>query len=130
MTLALQKLMLIAAFGAVGAVARYLTNVACVRLLGERFAFGTLAVNVVGCFLIGLAMYVSVHHPRVMSEWTHAALTTGFLGALTTFSTFGYETLHYLESDRVTLAALNVVANLSLGLLAAWGGGQLGRALG
>ena len=61
---AMQKLALLAAFGAIGAVARYLTNVTCMRLLGERFAFGTLAVNVVGCFLIGLLMYLSVHHPR------------------------------------------------------------------
>jgi CrcB protein len=124
---AMQKLALIAAFGAIGAVARYLTNVTCIRLLGERFAFGTLAVNVVGCFLIGLLMYLSVHHPRLMSEGTHAAISTGFVGALTTFSTFGYETLHYLETDRAIMAGLNVVANLSLGLLAAWCGAQLGR---
>lgn len=126
----MQKLALIAAFGAIGAVARYLTNVSCIRLFGERFAFGTLVVNIVGCFLIGFLMYLSVHHPRVMSEGTHAALSTGFLGALTTFSTFGYETLHYLETDRPMMAGLNVATNLSLGLLAAWCGAQLGRMLG
>jgi CrcB protein len=65
-----------------------------------------------------------------LSDHAHLALTAGFLGALTTFSTFGYETVHHLEEGEWALAGVNVAANLVLGLLAAGGGVAVGRAFG
>ena len=123
----MQKILLIAAFGAAGAVSRYLVGAMAVRWLGERFAYGTLVVNVVGCFFIGLLMYISIHHPKGLGEILHAAITTGLLGALTTFSTFSYETVRFIELERPTAALVNVLANVMLGLLAAWCGGLAGR---
>jgi fluoride exporter len=125
----LLRVLLIALCGAFGAVARYLTGLACVRLLGDRFAYGTLTVNVVGCLLLGLLMHAGSQPTHWLAGLPHTALSVGFLGALTTFSTFGYETLHYFETERQGLAVLNIVANVLLGLLAAWGGVQLGQRL-
>jgi CrcB protein len=112
----------IALGGAAGAVARYGVGVASVRLLGDRFAWGTLAVNVVGCFLIGVLMHEAWSHHRA-SHW-HDGLTVGVLGGLTTYSAFGYQTVRHLETGDPLLAVANVGLNLALGL----GGVALGLA--
>ena len=122
----MREIALIATFGALGALARYGTSVLAARLLGDGFAFGTLAVNLVGCFLIGLLMQVANENVPNHVQW-RAALGVGFLGALTTFSTFGMETFALLERQRFALAALNVGTNLIVGLLCVWAGVTLGR---
>ena len=124
----MREIALIATFGALGALARYGTNVLAARLLGDGFAFGTLAVNVVGCFLLGLVVAVANQQVPNHALW-RAALGVGFLGALTTFSTFGFETFVFLEKQRYALAALNISANLLIGLLCVWAGMALGRAI-
>lgn len=117
----------IAVGGALGALSRYGMNVVCARWLGEHFAFGTLVVNVVGCFLLGLLMpFKDADIPR-WNAVTHSAAAVGFLGALTTFSTFGFETASYIEKTQHSLAALNVGANLVLGMAAVFAGMLLGR---
>ncbi len=124
----MREIVLVATFGAAGAVARYGTNVLAARLLGQGFAYGTLAVNLVGCFLLGLVVAVFKEQIPNHQAW-RAALGVGFLGALTTFSTFGVETFAFLEKQRYLLAATNVSANLFIGLLCVWAGVTLGRML-
>lgn len=124
----MREIALIATFGAAGALARYGTNVLAARLLGTGFAYGTLAVNLVGCFLLGLLMPLANENVPNHLEW-RAALGVGFLGALTTFSTFSFETFAFIEKQRYDLAALNIGANLIVGLLCVAGGVALGRAL-
>ena len=104
-------LLLIAIGAAVGAPARYLTDRTIQRLHGGLFPFGTLTVNVVGSFILGL-----VTGGTTSTTGVYALLGTGFCGALTTYSTFGYETVRLLEqgASRRALgyAALSIAAGL------------------
>lgn len=119
------KLLFIAAGGAVGAVTRYTVGLGLHHLLGSAFPYGTLAVNVVGCFLLATLAEMKTHE---VSAHVREAIAVGFLGALTTFSTFGFETLKYGENNWTT-AVLNVAANLLLGLLAVKLGLHLGAGI-
>lgn len=112
--------------GAVGALCRYGVSLACFHGLARQpsVVVGTLLVNVVGCFLIGVLFAREIAYPTVH----HAALAIGFLGGLTTFSTFGLETVRFLQTGRHGWALANVAANTLLGLAAVFGGMQLGKA--
>jgi len=121
------KLFLIGALGGSGAITRYLVSVGSVRWFGEGFPVGTLIVNVVGCFLLGL-LYQHAGVANLSDEWKHP-LGVGFLGGLTTFSTFGYETLAALEKGKWHVAGGNVLLNLILGLGAVWLGIVLAKAI-
>lgn len=127
MDLHLTRLMAIAAGGAVGAVCRYAVVIAAGRTLGERFPIGVLIANVLGCLLLGLLMHEAVVAGKWLPSAGHTALTVGFLGALTTFSTFGYDTVVLLEAQRIQAALINVAANCLLGVSACWVGGRLGE---
>lgn len=115
----MRGMLLIGAAGAFGAMARYGVGLVVHRLLGHHFAFGTLAVNVLGCLLLGALIAF-----EAATNWITPPLrllgAVGFLGAFTTFSAFGFETFRYLQSGATHLAALNVAANLVLGLGAVW----------
>lgn len=124
----MQNLFIIAAFGALGAVGRYLSSSWAQRLFGESFPYGTLLVNVVGCFLLGYLMHVG-ESAKFLSESLRLGLAVGLLGALTTFSTFGYETFVKLESGQYGLALTNIAANMLIGLAAVWAGISLARIL-
>lgn len=124
----LKSLLLIAGLGALGAVGRYGTGLAMHRWLGTGFAYGTLAVNVLGCFLLAFWMHVATKFTLISADFRHA-LAVGFLGAFTTFSTFGHETMQFAEDGDWQLAVGNVAANLVLGLAAVWGGLVVGRLL-
>ncbi len=114
--------------GALGSVARYLVGVWLVALWGERFPLATLLVNVAGCFALGLLMHEAwAPATRHASLW-HAGVTVGLLGGLTTFSTFGYQTVRHLDAGEPVLALANVALNLVLGLAAAGAGLWLSRA--
>lgn len=117
----------IAAGGAAGALCRHFVNLGCSRLLGGHFAFGTMAVNVVGCFLLGLLIPLGTAEIPRWHGVTHSAMTVGFLGALTTFSTFGLETTRFFENSQHVLGLLNIAGNMLLGLGAVYCGLQLGR---
>ncbi|MCH2129876.1 MAG: CrcB family protein [Pirellulaceae bacterium] len=105
----------ISGFAAVGALARTGVSAACQKFLGSGFPIGTLVVNVAGCFLLGwlIAHGLDQTHRRL-----HLALGSGFLGSLTTFSTFGMETVTHTQDGDWHLGALNIAANLTLGLTA------------
>ena len=124
----MSKLLLIGMFGAAGALSRYLAGGLAVRWFGESFPAGTLIVNVAGCFLIGVLYHVSQATALVSDDW-RAGIGIGFLGGLTTFSTFGYETFRSLEDGLWRAAGINVVSNMLLGLAAVWLGVVLARSL-
>ena len=117
----------IAIGGAFGAVSRYGVNKACAHWFGNHFAFGTLLVNVVGCFLLGLLFGMRSIDSSRWNELTHSGMTIGFLGALTTFSTFGLETAQHFQESHHHLGLTNIAGNLLLGLAAVYGGITLGR---
>ena len=120
----MKQILAVAVGGALGAVARHLVNLLCSRF---QFPWGTLTVNVVGCFLIGLLITARAADDQRWDELTHSALTIGFLGALTTFSTFGFETHSFISSQQHGLGLLNIATNMILGLLAVYGGIEVGR---
>ena len=122
------QLVWIAIAGALGAVCRWGISRAGYALLGTGFAWGTLIANVLGCFLLGFLMYTSLNTDKI-PETLRTALAIGFLGALTTFSTFSYETIGYIEDSAWMLAALNIGANLAIGLGATVAGLFLARTL-
>ena len=122
------KLLCIAAGGALGAVLRYGASVAALSVLGRGFPWGTLAVNLLGSFLIGLlwALFQTVR----VGEYVQELLVIGLLGAFTTFSTFSIENVHLLRTRPWPVAAGNVVLSLAGGLLLVWAGMGVGRAVG
>jgi fluoride exporter len=125
----LPRLVAIAFGGAVGAVCRYAIVLASVRAWGDWFPLGVLFANVLGCFLLGLLMHDRLVTDGWLATSGHAALTVGLLGALTTFSTFGYDTLRLLEASRYAAAAINVAANCTVGIAACWLGHLVGDML-
>ncbi|MCD6174227.1 MAG: CrcB family protein [Planctomycetes bacterium] len=122
------QLIWIAVAGAMGAVCRWGLSRAGYALLGGGFAWGTLIANAVGCFLLGFLMHFGLISDRLSAE-ARTALAVGFLGALTTFSTFSYETIGYIEDGVWTLAIANIGANLLIGLGATLTGLILARTL-
>ena len=123
------KLLLIGTGGFLGALARYGISAALHRSYDGPFPVGTLAVNVVGCFAAGLVMYFVDHRDALTPETRHF-VTVGLLGALTTFSTFGYETIQLLRDGRAAHALASVALNVLLGLGAVWLGWMLSKGLG
>ena len=112
--------------GAAGTGARYLLSGWALKTFGASFPYGTLAVNVVGSLLVAVLMYVGVESTS-MSPTVRLALTTGVIGGFTTYSTFSYETMKYLQDGAVGIAVLNVLVTV-FGCLAAcflgWAGGR------
>jgi fluoride exporter len=113
--------------GMVGAPARYLADRAVQARRDTVFPWGTFAVNVAGSALLGFLLGAQRHLGLPSSAI--ALLGTGFCGGLTTFSTFGYETLRLLEDGAIGEAGVNVVGSLVIGVLAAWLGFRLAGAL-
>ncbi len=118
----------IAAGGALGAVARFLVSGVVQRLAGGGFPWGTLAVNAIGGFVMGLIVEASARSLSLSLEW-RAFLTTGVLGGFTTFSAFSLETALLLEKGQMMTAALYVVASFILSVGALFGGLYLIRSL-
>lgn len=119
--------LLIVVGAAVGAPLRYLTDLFVQRRHDSIFPWGTLAVNSAGSLLLGAVAggVSSAGGPA----WLPALLGTGFCGALTTFSTFGYETYRLIEDGAMLEAMLNVLASAGMGLVACAGGWSLAAAL-
>jgi fluoride exporter len=109
--------------GAIGAPTRYLTDVVVQSRHESVLPWGTLSVNVVGSFVLGLVAGLA---SGAAPGWVLTLIGTGFCGALTTFSTFSYETVRLAEAGRWRSAALNVVVSLLLGLAAVTLGWELG----
>lgn len=111
------RILLLILFGAAGTLARYTLQGWVQTRGGSGFPTGTLAVNLLGCFLVGAVARYALQHLWVPPEW-RVAVTIGFLGAFTTFSAFGWETLRMLEDAEWARAGLYAGASVIGGLLA------------
>ena len=106
----------VAVGGAIGAVARYGVNVSASHLFGHGFPWGTLIVNVVGSFLMGVAI---VKFAQIeISAPLKTMMITGFLGAFTTFSTFSLDIFHFISAGRYWFAISYLLLSIILGLTA------------
>jgi len=92
----LRLFLLLVTFGAIGTLARYGLQGVVQERSGSGFPAGTLAVNLLGCFLLGGVGQYALGHLSVPADW-RVAITVGFFGAFTTFSTFSWETVHLLD---------------------------------
>jgi len=114
--------------GFCGAVSRYWLDGVVSRATRGTFPWGTWVVNISGCFVVGLLATVLTErflpHPTL-----RIAVTVGFVGAYTTFSTLAYESVRLGQNGALGIAALNVVTSVVAGLAATWVGIVLGRAL-
>lgn len=117
---------LLAVSGAAGTLARYGLSAAVLQWRGAGFPWGTLAVNALGCLLFGFLAALADGRGAISAE-TRAVLTTGFLGAFTTFSTFAFETVQLGRAGQPLPALLNVLAQVVLGLALATAGAELAR---
>lgn len=95
--------------GFFGAISRFLLAGFVQKVSGSLFPFGTLSVNIVGSFIIGFA---AMYFENVIAPEYKAMLMTGFLGALTTFSTFSLENVNMLQDGDYARATLNILANV------------------
>jgi len=125
----MNQLISIALGGACGAVVRFLMSSGLYQWLGRGFPYGTVAVNVVGSFLIGLLTEALILQRIAIAVEYRAAILVGFIGAFTTFSTFSLETIYLLEAGSFSKAGLNILVSVLGCLLAVWVGLLLGRSL-
>ena len=119
----MKNLLFVAMGGAVGAVLRYGISSGIYSWFGRSFPYGTLVVNVIGSFAIGLLSILLVEKFEVPHE-VRLALVVGVLGALTTFSTFSWDTLDLMEQGLMQRAFFNVLLNVVICISAAWLGAQ------
>src|ERR1700740_2294909 len=110
------RLALIAVFGAAGTLARYgLQGLVQIRA-GSTFPYGTLLVNLTGCFLLGLIGQFTLNRMVISPEW-RVAIAVGFFGGYTTFSSFGWEAATMLEDGEWLPVTMYVAASVGAGLL-------------
>ncbi|SNR53945.1 camphor resistance protein CrcB [Puniceibacterium sediminis] len=119
-------LLQVALGGALGASSRYLTGLATIRLIGPGFPWGTLTVNVVGSFLMGIVVVVLA---QTVGNRYAPLLMTGFLGGFTTFSAFSLDAVTLYERGALGLAAGYVLASVILSLLALMAGLLVARGI-
>jgi CrcB protein len=124
----LLQLLAIAGGGALGALARFLVSNGVYRLLGRDFPWGTLSVNLLGSFAMGL-LFVLLLERSLLAPEPRAAIMIGFLGSFTTFSTFSLETLTLVEQGEILPALANVVVSVVVCIAACWAGIAAARAL-
>lgn len=120
---AMERFLWVCFGSAVGGGARYLLSGWALKLFGPAFPYGTLAVNLIGSFLLGGLMFAGVE-AAAMSPTVRIALTTGVMGGFTTYSTFSYETMRYMQDG----AWLTALANISITLIACLAASLLGWA--
>jgi fluoride exporter len=123
----MERFLWICLAGAAGTGARYLISLWAAQRFGSAFPVGTLIVNLAGCFMIAAIM-----HAALTVSWSatlRSAITIGFIGGLTTYSSFNYETTRLLEEGSPGLAALNTTATVLGALTAGWVGMLCARQL-
>ena len=114
--------------GGIGAFARYWLQGLIYRLFGTTFPYGTVSVNVIGCFLIGVLLF-GLEDRFLLSPSLRLFLTIGVLGGFTTFSSFSFETIALARDGELLVAGLNIIANVALCLTATYVGIILEKSL-
>ncbi|WP_373368743.1 fluoride efflux transporter CrcB [Clostridium weizhouense] len=109
----MQKIICVGIGGFIGATIRYLITINSAKLVNTNISLGTLIANVLGGFLIGIIMEISIS-TNLISSNMKLFLTTGLMGGLTTFSTFSYETINLISSGSYYLGTINICLNLFL----------------
>jgi fluoride exporter len=122
----LTKIALVMIGGGLGALSRYGISLLSVRLFGTGFPWGTLLVNLGGCFLIGIS-FALADRSTLMNPSARLFFITGFLGGLTTFSTYGYETFSAIQAGSHWLAMGNILLNNVAGLILVFLGFRVGN---
>ena len=113
------NLLVIGIGGFIGAIVRYLVSGYFYNLYGNKFPYGTLAVNIIGCLILGFFITL-VEGKFIISPQMKSFIAIGLLGAFTTFSTFSFETLVLVQRELYLSAFLNIIISISAGLLAVW----------
>ena len=125
----MSQVLLVGAGGFIGALLRYALNSAIQRLThNASFPYGTLVINLSGCLVIGLLSYLADARSAFTPE-ARAFVFIGILGAYTTFSTFGNETVGLAREGQTLLALINIGAHIVFGLGAVWAGRALAGAI-
>lgn len=120
--------LIVALGGGVGAAARHLANLAAVRLFGVEFPWGTVFVNVLGSFLMGLFIELGVRRLGLSNE-IRLLVATGFLGGFTTFSSFSLDAAALFERGAAGYALFYIAGSVLVGLAALFAGMALGRGI-
>jgi fluoride exporter len=122
----MENIVMIGIAGMAGTLARYWLSTAIDDRFGPAYPYGTVTVNLVGCFLIGFLFYAFAEqflgHPAIRN-----AVFVGFLGGFTTFSSFGIQTFTLFESGQVLMAGANILISNVGGLVCVWAGSVVSR---
>jgi len=125
---ALARIFSIGFAGFIGTLLRYWLSGVLTRRYGETFPYGTVAVNLIGCFVIGFLFYV-FYDRALVNPAVRATIFIGLLGGFTTFSSYGLQTFTLLREGELFLALANVIASNVIGLLLVWVGYSLAKVL-
>ncbi len=121
----ISKILAVGSGGFIGAIGRlWLSGLA--QRLGDRFPFGTLSVNILGSFILGLLATLFIEK-MIVSQEMRMFLFVGILGAFTTYSTFSLETLHLARDGEWMFAGLNILTNVMGTLIAVWAGVSMAK---
>ena len=123
------KVLLVLVGGGLGALTRYGVSLLAVKLFGTRFPYGTLIVNLSGCFLIGISFALAERGLNIMNPLVRLFFITGFLGGLTTFSSYAVETVNAIRVGSSLVAAGNFLSNNLIGGALVFVGLWVGRVL-
>jgi len=124
----MEKILYVGIGGLLGAISRYLMTIWSIEKFGLTFPYGTLLVNTLGCFILGVI--VTIFDEKLITNDNIRLFTiVGFTGGLTTFSAFTYETIKLVENYNIFSAVLNVGLNIFLGILCITLGMALGKTI-
>lgn len=114
-----KSILLVGLGGAVGSILRYLSSLFITRYFNSVFPLATFAVNIIGCFLIGL-IFGYMEKEQITNDTIKYLFITGFCGGYTTFSTFAIENVGLIQSEHTLSAFAYIAASIITGLFAVW----------